>query len=151
MIRRIISLFYGKKNDIKKNEMSFKEGFDLTEMPVVTFQCGDRKLTFLLDTGSNNSIIDSNVLDSIPHEMTNETSDLFGLEGNTVKTRICRIKLTYKDTDYEYDYLINDMSQCFGQIKRDTGVTLHGLLGSNFFNRFKYVLDFDSLIAYSKL
>lgn len=151
MIRRIISLFYGKKNDIKKNEMSFKEGFDLTEMPVVTFKCGDRKLTFLLDTGSNNSIIDSNVLDSIPHEMTDETSDLFGLEGNTVKTRICRIRLTYKDTDYEYDYLINDMSQCFGQIKRDTGVTLHGLLGSNFFNRFKYVLDFDSLIAYSKL
>ena len=150
MIRRIISLFYGKRND-KKNEMSFKEGFDLTEMPVVTFQCGDKKLTFLLDTGSNNCIIDSNIIDSIPHEMTDDTSNLFGLEGNTMKVNICRIKLTYKKTDYEYEYIINDMSQCFGQIKRDTGVTLHGLLGSNFFNKFKYVLDFDDLIAYSKL
>lgn len=148
MIRKIISLFYGKKENNTK--MSFKEGFDLTEMPIVTFQCGDRKLNFLLDTGSNNSVIDSNVLDSIPYEKREGSSSLFGLEGQVVTVSVCYIKLSYKGKDYGYDYLIKDMSQPFGQIKKECGVTLHGLLGSNFFNEFRYVLDFDSLTAYSK-
>ena len=42
------------------------------------------------------------------------------------------------------------MSDAFGHIKKDTGVTVHGIIGSLFFNEFKYVLDFDELIAYSK-
>lgn len=148
MIRKIISLFYGKKKEYPK--MSFKDGFDLTEMPIVIFHCGNRKLTFLLDTGSNNCIIDSNVLNSIPHKMLEDSSNLFGLEGQIVNVPMCRIKLSHKGNDYEYDYLIKDMSDCFGQIKKDSGVTLHGLLGSNFFNEFSYVLDFNELVAYSK-
>jgi hypothetical protein len=42
------------------------------------------------------------------------------------------------------------MKEAFGHMKQDTGVTLHGIIGSKFFNKFKYVLDFDELIAYSK-
>lgn len=155
MLKKIISLFYGKKNEnLKKeidNAISFKQGFDLTELPVVTLYCGDRKLNFLLDTGSNNCIIDSNALKDIQYENIDDESELFGIDGNIVRTKMCRIKLTYKNTDYEFDYIINDMSQCFGNIKKDTGVTLHGLIGSSFFNKFKYVLDFEELIAYSKL
>lgn len=147
ILNKIINKVLGRNND---NIMSFKAGFDLTELPVVTFYNGENKLNFLLDTGSNNCIIDSNIIDNIEHTKSDSTSTVFGLEGNKQNANICTITLTYNDNDYTYDYLVVDMKEAFNQMKTDTGVTLHGLLGSNFFNKFKYVLDFNELIAYSK-
>lgn len=146
MIKKIIHKFL----NIHPDAMSFQNSMDLAELPVVTFRQGDRKINFLLDTGSNNCVIDSNILKSIDHRMLDTETSIFGLEGNVQKTSVCTIKMTYKDREYEYPYVIQDMSAAFDSIKKETGVTVNGILGSRFFNEFKYVLDFDELIAYSK-
>lgn len=146
MIKKIIHKFL----NIHPNAMSFQNSMDLAELPVVTFRQGDKKINFLLDTGSNNCVIDSNILKNIDHKMLNIETSILGIEGNAQKTGICTIKMTYKDKEYEYPYIIQDMSAAFDSIKKETGVTVNGMLGSKFFNEFKYVLDFDELIAYSK-
>lgn len=146
MIKKIIRKFL----NIHPHAMSFQSSMDLAELPVVTFRQGDKKINFLLDTGSNNCIIDSNILKNIDHKMLDVETNILGLEGNAQKTGVCTIKMTYKDKEYEYPYVIQDMSAAFDSIKKETGVTVNGMLGSKFFNEFKYVLDFDELIAYSK-
>lgn len=146
MIKKIIHKFL----NIHPDAMSFQNSMDLAELPVVTFRQGDKKINFLLDTGSNNCIIDSNILKNIDHKMLDVETNILGLEGNAQKTGVCTIKITYKDKEYEYPYVIQDMSAAFDSIKKETGVTVNGMLGSKFFNEFKYVLDFDELIAYSK-
>lgn len=146
MIKKILHKFL----NIPKNVMSFQNSMDLAELPVVTFHQGEKKINFLLDTGSNNCIIDSNFLKSIDHRILKGETNLYGLEGKANKTGICVIKMSYKDKDYEYPYVIQDMKAAFGSIKKETGVTIHGILGAKFFNEFKYVLDFKELIAYSK-
>ena len=146
MIKKIIHKFL----NIHHNAMSFQNSMDLAELPVVTFRQGDKKINFLLDTGSNNCVIDSNILKSIDHKMLDVETNILGLEGNAQKTGVCTIKMSYKDKEYEYPYVIQDMSAAFDSIKKETGVTVNGMLGSKFFNEFKYVLDFDELIAYSK-
>lgn len=146
MIKKIIHKFL----NIHPDAMSFQNSMDLAELPVVTFRQGDKKINFLLDTGSNNCVIDSNILKSIDHKMLDVETNILGLEGNAQKTRVCIIKMSYKDKEYEYPYVIQDMSAAFDSIKKETGVTVNGMLGSKFFNEFKYVLDFDELIAYSK-
>lgn len=145
MIKKLINKILGKHNEI-----SFKAGFDLTDMPVITLYQGDKKFNFLLDTGSTDSIIDSNILKEIDYKVNNAVSNLFGMEGQTKQVKSCEITLYFGNKGYTYDYLINDMSQAFGQIKDSTGVNLHGIIGSKFFNKFRYVLDFAELIAYSK-
>lgn len=147
---KIVNTILNKFRHQNKDEMSFKTAMDLCSLPVVTFYQGDQKLNFLLDTGSNDSIIDSNVLKKVKHAKCDQTSMLFGLEGETVEVGICRITLEYNSKEYTYDYLIKDMSAPFGGIKQQTGVVIHGIIGSSFFNKFKYVLDFAELIAYSK-
>ena len=147
MFKKLFNKLFNKTNF---EPMSFKQGFDLTELPVITLYQGDKKFNFLLDTGSNDSIIDKNILGSIEHTVTNKSSNVFGFEGNKKAVPICSIVLTYKNNKYEYDYLVSDMAACFGNIKQETGVTLHGIIGSKFFNQYKYVIDFDELIAYSK-
>ena len=145
MLKKFLNKLFGKPD-----VMSFKAGFDLTDMPVITLYQGDKKFNFLLDTGSTDSIIDSNILKEIDYKVKNAVSNLFGMEGQTKQVKSCEITLYFGNKGYTYDYLINDMSQAFGQIKEETGVNLHGIIGSKFFNKFRYVLDFDELIAYSK-
>lgn len=130
--------------------ISFKAGYDLTELPIISLYQDGKTFNFLLDTGSNDSIIDSNVLDKIQYALSDRQSELYGMEGKPQKVDCCSITLSYGNDHYTYEYVICDMKEAFSRIKAESGVTLHGIIGSKFFNAYKYVLDFESLIAYSK-
>lgn len=134
----------------KRVNMSFKEAMDLVDLPIITFYNNGNKFNFLLDTGATMSVIDSNVLNSLSHENLDIIGTVFGIEGNKVDVSYIRAPLEYKDKNYEEDFQVIDMSTAFGQVKAESGVTLSGILGSLFFKRYQYVLDFESLIAYSK-
>ena len=148
MFRKIINKLLGEPKD----SMSFMESMNLVNLPIVTFFQGDKRFNFLLDTGSNSSVIDKNVLKNIKHTITNnpDLSNIMGMDGILHQTQSCEITLYYKDREYTYEYIVQDMKEAFTSIKQSSGVTLHGIIGSSFFNEFKYVLDFDELIAYSK-
>lgn len=133
-----------------ESEISFRAGFDLTNLPIVTFYQGKNKFNFVLDTGSTSSVIDSNVLPRIEHSKIATQASIFGMDGKIRDSKMCAISLTYKNNTFTYNYIISDLKEAFGHIKQDSGVILHGVIGSRFFNEFKYVLDFDELIAYSK-
>lgn len=144
LIQKIKKLF--KPSD----KISFQQGMDLTDLPVCTFRQGKYKLNFLLDTGSTHNIIDSRYLSYLVYEDSDKSSTLFGLEGNVVSTKVCDASLFYKDKEYRDTFLVYDMSSAFDLVKKESGVTVHGVLGSGFFQKFQYVLDFKELIAYSK-
>lgn len=135
----------------KRINMSFKEAMDLVELPVVTFLNGDKKLNFLLDTGSNISQINSSVLPLLDHKKVEEKDmDVTGIEGNKVNTEFCEMTITYKGQEFVGEFCIHDLDDAFAIVKEESGVQIHGILGSLFFQKYKYVFDFDSLIAYSK-
>jgi len=141
---------YTKLFKTKKNEISFKQGLDLTGLPIITFNQGNIKLNFILDTGANYSIIDANYIDNIQYTPSNEQSSIYGMEGKERQTSVCNIDITYKDVTYSDRFLIADLSPSFSKIKQESGVILHGILGSFFFQKYQYVLDFKELIAYSQ-
>lgn len=132
------------------SKISFKESMDLTELPVATFNCNRKKLNFLLDTGSNLSYINSSVLPLLDHEIIDEESSVIGFEGNEVNTGSCKITVTYKRKRFEEGFNIADLDAAFKVIKQESGVQLHGILGSRFFEKYKYIIDFKNLIAYMK-
>lgn len=150
MIKKLFNKIFNNNSNKDNNVISFKQGMDLTDLPVITLYQGSKRFNLLLDTGSSDNIIDSNILEGIKHKPIDTKSNLFGLEGIKVTVPMCEITLSYMDNDYEYEYLIKDMKEAFTQLKKSTGVSLHGIIGSKFFNTYKYVLDFDKLIAYSK-
>lgn len=140
-------------DDIRKrnnSKISFKEAMDLTELPVVTFYNGDKKLNFLLDTGSNVSHINSSIINLLDHTKTNQKTDTIGMEGNKVSNDICKMTIYYKNQKFEEDFIISDLNDAFDIIKQEDGVQIHGILGSKFFEKYKYILDFKELTAYIK-
>ena len=139
-------LYRNKRKE--QTKISFKEGLDLTELPIVTFYQGTKKLHFLLDTGSNISYINKEVLDSIEAEDLNSSSSTFGVEGNGVETHHYSIEIGYKDQKFVEEFGAVDLSAAFSTIEQESGIKLHGIIGNRFFEKYKYILDFRELIAY---
>lgn len=139
--------------DIRKNRkdyrISFKESMDLTELPVITFYNNGKKINFLIDTGSNISYINSSMIDSLTYEKIEDEMAIVGL-GGTQTGNSCRMTVMYKDMEFTEEFGIVDLSEGFDTIKRESGVQIHGILGSKFFEKYKYVLDFKDLVAYIK-
>lgn len=134
----------------KYDKISFREAMDLTGFPIITFYIGERKLNFILDTGSNVSFINKDCIENIPHNKINKTTCVTGFKSDNEEKPFAHFEFYYKEHKFEDEFCVVDLSTSFGQIKQHSGVTLHGLLGSKFFQKYKYVINFDELAAYSK-
>lgn len=141
--------FVCDKNKPKPNKMSFREAMDLTGLPIVTFKQGENKLNFVLDTGAFSSLLDARILDTIEYTLLEGTSVGYGIDGKEHTMERVGLILSYKDKEYSDTFRVLDMSKSFDSLKRDYGVTVHGLLSSSFFERYKYILDYNELVAYS--
>lgn len=146
MLKKIFNKLMGASAEA----ISFKQAVELTGLPIITLYQGEKRFNFILDTGSTDNIIDQNILKELDYEVQKSKHNLYGLEGNEQTVNTCSITLSYKDKDFPFIYLINDLKKPFEVMKKENGVTLHGMLGSKFFNAYKYILDFNELIAYSK-
>lgn len=145
-ILEYIHIYRNKRKE--QTKISFKEGLDLTELPIVTFKQGDKKLHFLLDTGSNISYINNEVINDIEVEDLNASSNTVGVGGNDMETKHYNIKIGYKDQEFVEEFGALDLSGAFASIEAESGIKLHGIIGNRFFEKYKYILDFRELIAY---
>lgn len=135
----------------RKHFLSFMEGLNLTGLPIVTLSNNGVNLNFVLDTGSAHSILQKDVLPKLIYKKTDFVCQLSGIDNilrEEEKTVI--MQLQYKDKVVSGLFVVSDLSACFNDIKKETGVQLHGLLGSNFFTQNKYIIDYNEMIAYSK-
>lgn len=138
------------------DRISFKESLDLSDLPIITFFCGDKKLNFLLDTGSTHTHISSETRDSLSDEDVTETNygddiETIGFNGDKEVQKSILISLKYKDTEYPTKVYVNSgLSMAFKEIKDKNGIQLHGVLGNDFFNVYDYIIDFKDFIVYSK-
>lgn len=148
-LRDIISLEISKR----RTGISFKESIDLTELPVITMYNGGQKLNFLLDTGSNISHLNSGAVKLLGEyeELHKVGFDLTTATGVTEgSNKWINIPLQYKKQSFLEDFMLLDLQEAFDSIKKENGVQLHGILGNSFFTKYKYVLDFEDLVAYTK-
>lgn len=136
-----------RKNDV---QVSFKESLDLCDLPVITFYNNGKKINFLLDTGANLSVIDSNILDQFDYKEYDVMGVVYGIEGNIQNIKYVTMDILYKNMNFNEQFQVMDMGAAFGNVKSESGVTLHGILGNNFFKKYKYILDFDILAAIIK-
>lgn len=148
----LIAIIINVIEDYNKNKikMSFRESMDLIELPVVTFYNKDIKLNFLLDTGANLCVINSRIIDSLNYKKIDEKGSIYGMEGNTIDIEYIYMDFTYNNRYYNSTFQVVDMQEAFNKIKQESGVTIHGILGSKFFEKYKYVLDFKELKVYTK-
>lgn len=135
----------------RTNLLYFEEAISKSGLPVVTLSNKGRKFMFLLDTGSNYSIINSEALSQVEHSIVEgATGEVYGMDGNIVKISYAHISLESENTTFEDNFQVVDMSSAFANLKENQGVEIIGIIGSNFMSRYNFILDFKDLIAYTK-
>lgn len=146
----IILALYTYKYEEEMFKISFKESLDLVGVPIITFKNNNKKYNFILDTGASESVIHSKILDELEYIKIDRESQLWGMEGNIQTTTYAEIPLYYWGVEFEEQFQIVDMSSSFIKIKEEFGVNVVGILGSSFFNKYNYILDFKRLVAYTR-
>lgn len=151
LLAYIVDIVRYKNSIAEQDRMSFRESMDLVNLPIITFINNGKKLNFLLDTGASYSVINEAALEGMKYEETGEGGTYTGIEGITKEGVYVKINVGYKTQVYQDDFQVADMNEVFGQVKQESGINLHGLIGSSFFQKYKYILDFKELVAYSKV
>ena len=133
----------------KDSKMSIRESMNLVNLPVVTFENNGNKYNFIIDTGANDSIINESCEDILvtPHDTKNIVQ---GIIGENKKCHTVTIEFTYKNMTFDSIFNVVNLKELFNTIKEDYGVTIHGILGTNFLDKYNYVIDFKDYIIYRK-
>lgn len=139
-----------EKIDMFKRNMSFYESLHLTGFPIVTLKNNGQFVNMILDSGSNRTLIDADNLEHLEYENLDCNSSVFGVDGIKTTGGYVRMPFEYKDKVYEIECCSINLSETFARMKEQYGITVNGILGTDFFEKYKYVLDFKDMVAYPK-
>lgn len=139
-----------EKRKRNRSKISFREAIDLSGLPVVTFYNNSEKVNFLLDTGSDSSYINKAVLNRLKYRITEDNKEVHTAGGVNDVSFGCIMDINYKGINFTEEFGVLDLQESFNAVKQDSGVNIDGILGSKFFQDFKYVLDYDEMTFYTK-
>ena len=111
---------------------SLYHGLNQTKLPIIVIEIEDKHLCFILDTGSTCCLIDSNVVEYFKNKVDVVILP-FNFEGYTYKPKFC----------------VQQLSDAFKEIAEDSGIQVHGLLGTDFLIENKWIIDFKELNIHS--
>ena len=132
---------------------SFKQGFTPANIPMITIHQGDKEFILVLDSGSEYNVINKEVLNNIDYTaFENDGSMPTTLSGIGGKQDVsaCTIKFKCNGEEYIENFVVNDFTDSIKMMKTETGIIIHGILGSLFMRKNHIVLDYQNLMAYSK-
>ena len=135
----------------QKDNFSFKNAFKLTGLPILIFEQDETDLIFILDTGSSVCVLDESSISKLKDfKYLDREDNLVDVNGGKVKRRYGLFKFKCDNIDFENEFLISDLTNIRESVKEDSGVSIDGIVGSDFFSKYQYIIDFNKYIAFSK-
>lgn len=145
-IKQLIKTYKFKKN---KSVVSFKESLDLCNLPIITVQNPVMgKLNLLIDTGATNSLIS---IEHVQKYAAVNTDNSMAVEcggGSIASYAEIETGIKIRDNSYNIKFIASDISYIILSIKNNSGVTIHGIIGNDFLEKYKYTIDFSDCVIY---
>lgn len=123
-----------------------------TSIPFIKVKHNNISFNLVIDTGCTTSCIDEEILDLLVHNTTNQATDgiIYADGSNDNKVQIVEIPITIGDQNYVEQFNAINFRAMSQQVKDAFGITVRGLLGSEFMYKHSLILDFDKhLIRYT--
>ena len=148
----IVNIFMTRRNT-PQDSISIKK-YMKGDLPVITLTNNGIAFNFLIDTGSNISHICSSAAALIEHQHISKDNEVKVAGLGSINQGITICSATFKDTlskEYEINLSISeDLENTAKYIKEVTDIEIHGLLGTDFLQKYKYVIDFKALEIYTR-
>lgn len=126
-----------------------KHGFPLIKMTIF-----DKRYNFVLDTGATVNVLDSSVLiNDIPAGENIDLKEGAGFMGagdvSKRETQVCTLPMTYNKKLFSEKFQIANLSEMFDSIEKEEGIRIHGMLGSGFFKKHQWAIDFEKMVIWT--
>lgn len=150
-VASVVNLFDRKVKSVETVPMEIQLPGNL---PIIALSSNGNVLNFLLDSGSNISHICAEYYEALDAELlgTYKDGEVAGLGATSTGVTMCKAIL--KDVignEYNVNLSVsNQLSAVARNIEMNTGVKVHGLLGTDFLKEYNYVIDFKALEVYPK-
>lgn len=148
------------KNNINTNYRYsinlYKEGFNKTNFPLIKLRIRNKYRYFLIDTGANINLISKTAYKSIVGKgqvklVDNNVVSGMGTTETTDAVPVVEDAISVgRDRFIEHFTISDDWDFARKQISDAAEVDIVGILGSKFFKRAKWVLDFEELVIWVK-
>lgn len=114
-----------------------------TKLPIISVLIEDKKMCFILDTGSTCSLIDSSVVEYFK-DIVEPIGEYFvnGIDGTKHKVDTIVIPLMIEGQIYNQKFCVKPLLEAFEDIEKECGIQVHGLLGTDFLYENKCIVDF---------
>lgn len=124
-------------------------GLEKTSLPLIVTSGKLKNLCFLIDTGATHNSLFDFVYEHFKDEfkLLDGTIRTMGIEGHYKETPIIEATFSFEGRDYTSTFSVLDASDAIMQEQEETGVQIHGVLGSQFLMENKWIVDFDKLIV----
>ena len=134
------------------SELSFKSTLRLVGIPIVTLENNGNQYNFILDTGATTSLINSDIIDNLSNKKPVDGEDIVSGLNPNVKYKAQRyiIQFNNKKERFYHKFSVFNLNDTFNDLEQESGILVHGLLGSDFLRDKKYILDYNKQVAYRK-
>ena len=121
-------------------------GIKQTKLPIIIVEIEDKHLCFILDTGSTCCLIDSNVVEYFK-DIVEPIGDycISGIDGTKHNVDVVILPFNFEGYTYKPKFCVQQLSDAFKEIEEDSGIQVHGLLGTDFLLENKWIIDFKEL------
>lgn len=126
------------------------EKLENTTLPIVTLKHNNIKLKMLIDTGSDCTYIDESILDLLLTTPTEEPvgNIVFGSGGADGEHYVHIMPVEIGDAQLTLEVVPVDFHKTVIDFRNAFGVTIRGLLGSDFLSAYGFTLDMNAKVMY---
>lgn len=130
------------------NAFLYPLSYSLTkvQLPLILVGIKDKYLSFILDTGSTCSLLNSNVVEYFK-DIVEPVGDYYisGIEGTKHKVEMIILPFNFEGQIYKPKFCVKPLLDAFKSIQEESGIRVHGLLGTDFLLENKWIIDFKTL------
>jgi hypothetical protein len=145
----IVNVFESYKQPSISSCITYKlEDIPNFGIPVIKVTQSKKVFYFVVDTGANNSVINSSSLNDFTHIKLNVTGNVYGMEGNPTEVSYIRSKFKITNKSFEDEFQVINMDNCFSLSKNEYNIDITGILGSGFLKRNNLSVDVANNVLY---
>ena len=130
-------------------EFALDFGLQKTGWPLILTSGKLKNICFLIDTGSTHNILFSFVYEHFKEEfkLLDSAIKTMGIEGHYQEAPVIEATFNFEGIDYTSTFSVLDASDAIAQVQGETGIQVHGVLGTQFLLENGWSIEFKRLIV----
>ena len=122
------------------DEISFQKIYTQSQLPIINAEINNTTHYFVIDTGANTNVLNESIAKTLPLTYNSSNEKILGLNGSKLSSNETSLTLIINEHEYSDTFSIIDIDPVLSRIKFESGITVSGLLGTPFLNKYKAVL-----------